>query len=378
MLRLATAKLALVFAALWLAISAYAQAPEGPQTPQPGVPIQQAPENIKVRTLLVNTPVTVTNPQGQLVNTLEKSDFHVTDNGAPQTITHFILGGDPISLAVVVETSEHISALLPQIRKTGILLSQMVMGPTGEAAVIGYDDDVKVLQNFSNNTDALEKTMSELKEGYNGAKLFDAMSKAVELLSSRPEVSANDLGKRHVMLVIGEAHDKGSEDKLGEVLRRAQLANITIYTVGISGVKSDLLSRAKPQPLPRATPDGIMGMPGPPGTVQTPSNDASANGGIDLLALAVWAVTHAKDKVTSQELAIASAATGGAHISTWKNESIQNAIDEIGAELHSQYTLSYTPQDQEQSGYHDIKVTVDRKDLTVRARPGYYVEPPKN
>jgi VWFA-related protein len=378
MLRLATANLALVFAALWLAISAYAQAPEGPQTPQPGVPIQQAPENIKVRTLLVNTPVTVTNPQGQLVNTLEKSDFHVTDNGAPQTITHFILGGDPISLAVVVETSEHISALLPQIRKTGILLSQMVMGPTGEAAVIGYDDDVKVLQNFSNNTDALEKTMSELKEGYNGAKLFDAMSKAVELLSSRPEVSANDLGKRHVMLVIGEAHDKGSEDKLGEVLRRAQLANITIYTVGISGVKSDLLSRAKPQPLPRATPDGIMGMPGPPGTVQTPSNDASANGGIDLLALAVWAVTHAKDKVTSQELAIASAATGGAHISTWKNESIQNAIDEIGAELHSQYTLSYTPQDQEQSGYHDIKVTVDRKDLTVRARPGYYVEPPKN
>jgi VWFA-related protein len=377
-LRAVTSSFVLVLAALRLATSAHAQAPEGPQTPIPGAPIQKAPENIKVRTLLVNTPVTITDPRGQLVNTLEESDFHVTDNGVPQTISHFTLGGDPVALVVVVETSDRISALIPQIRKTGILLSQTVMGPTGEAAVIGYDDDVKVLQNFSNSADVLEKTMAQLKEGYDGAQLFDAMSKAVELLSSRPEVSTTDSGKRRVMLVIGEAHDKGSEDKLGEVLRRAQLANVTIYTVGISGMKSDLLSKAKPQPLPRATPDGIMGMPGPPGTVQTPSNDASANGGMDLLALAVWAVMHAKDKITSQQLAIASTATGGTHISTWKNESIQNAIDEIGAELHSQYTLSYTPQDQEQSGYHEIRVTVDRKDLTVRARPGYYIESAKN
>jgi VWFA-related protein len=377
-LRAVTSSFALVLAALWLATSAHAQAPEGPQTPIPGAPIQKAPENIKVRTLLVNTPVTITDQRGQLVNSLEKSDFQVTDNGVPQTISHFTLGGDPVALVVVVETSDRISALIPQIRKTGILLSQTVMGPTGEAAVIGYDDDVKVLQNFSNSADVLEKTMAQLKEGYDGAQLFDAMSKAVELLSSRPEVSTTDSGKRRVMLVIGEAHDKGSEDKLGEVLRRAQLANVTIYTVGISGMKSDLLSKAKPQPLPRATPDGIMGMPGPPGTVQTPSNDASANGGMDLLALAVWAVMHAKDKITSQQLAIASTATGGTHISTWKNESIQNAIDEIGAELHSQYTLSYTPQDQEQSGYHEIRVTVDRKDLTVRARPGYYIESAKN
>jgi VWFA-related protein len=382
MLRAAIANLALVFAALWLASSACAQAPEGPQTPAPGVPIQKAPEKIKVHTLLVNTPVTVTDPQGQLVNTLEKSDFHVTDNGAPQTITHFTLGGDPISLVVVVETSERLSALLPQIRKTGILLSQTVTGPSGEAAVIGYDDDVKVLQNFTNSADALEKTMSQLMEGYNGAKLFDAMSKAVELLSSRPEVSATNEGKRRVMLVIGEGHDSGSEDKLGEVLRRAQLANITIYTVGISGFRSELAKKSNPQPTPQATPDGIFGMPGPPGTVQTPTGPSVGSSVTvsvsNLIGVAQWVVTHTKAKVTSQQLAIASTATGGAHISTWKNESIQNAIDEIGAELHSEYTLSYTPQDQEQEGYHEIKVTVDRKDLTVRARPGYYLEPPKS
>jgi VWFA-related protein len=354
------------------------QAPEGPLTPQTEVTPQKPPQNIRVRTLLVNTPVTVRNDKGEMVNTLEKSDFHVTDNGVPQIITHFTLGGDPVSLVVVVETSSRIAPILPHIRKTGILISQTVMGPTGEGAVISYNDEVKVLQGFSSSPDAMERTMAGLKEGYSGAKLFDAMSKAVELLRSRPEVSATDLGKRRVMLVIGEAHDKGSEDKLGEVLRRAQLANVTIYTVGISGLRADLTKKPNPEPVPRATPDGIFGMPGPPGTVQTPSTDSTAAGGANLIGLAVWVVTHVKDKVTSHQLEIASAATGGEHVSTWKNYSIENAIDEIGGELHSQYTLSYTPAGEVSDGYHEISVTVDRKGVFVRARPGYYVEPPES
>ena len=176
------------------------------------------------------------------------------------------------------------------------------------------------------------------------------------------------------MLVIGEAHDSGSEEKLGEVLRRAQLANITIYTVGVSGLKSDLKRKPEEKPAPKATPDGIFGMPGPPGTVQTPSNDASALGGVNILALAVWAVTHAKDKVTAHQLEIAAAATGGEHVSAWKDRTIEKMVDDIGGELHSQYTLTYTPSGGATDGYHEINVTVDRKDLTVRARPGYYIE----
>ena len=243
---------------------------------------------------------------------------------------------------------------------------------------MAYDDEVTVVQNFTNSADAMEAAMSQLKEGYSGARLFDAMSKAVEMLRTRPEVSATDLGKRRVMLVIGEAHDKGSEDQLGEVLRQAQLANITIYTVGISGLRADLTKKPNPQPVPKATPDGIFGMPGPPGTVQTPGNDPSVAGGANLIGLAVWVVTHVKDKVTSRQLEIASAATGGAHVSTWKNWSIENAIDEIGGELHSQYTLTYTPSGNAADGYHEINVTVDRKDLSVRSRPGYFIESPQS
>src|SRR3974390_3241291 len=171
----------------------YGQAPEGPMTPAPDAKIQQAPK-IAVRSLLVTTPVTVRDEKGEMVHSLEETDFHITDNRVPQRITHFDLGGDPISLVVVVDTSSRISTILPEIRKTGILVSQTVMGATGEAAVIGFDSRIHKLQEFDDTTEALEGTLSTLQEGDDGARLFDAMSKAIEMLKQRPEASATDLG----------------------------------------------------------------------------------------------------------------------------------------------------------------------------------------
>jgi hypothetical protein len=66
------------------------------------------------------------------------------------------------------------------------------------------------------------------------------------------------------------------------------------------------------------------------------------------------------------------------HLSTYKDRTIEKVIDEIGGELHSQYTISYAPSDSDAIGYHEIKVDVDRKNLKVRTRPGYYVASPEN
>lgn len=372
-----------MFAGVAIALpSAFGQAPAGPIAPQAGAPIQKAPPAIKVRTVLVNTPVTVRNEKGEMVHDLEETDFRITDNGVRQKITHFNLGGDPISLVVVVETSSRIASILPQIRKSGILISQVVTGPTGEGAIVGFDDQVDTLLDFTNSSDAMEKTMSGLRVGTSGTKLFEAMSKAVEMLSARPEVSETEMGHRRVMLVIAEAHDSGSEEKLGDVLRRAQLANVTIYAVGISSTKADLKRKPENTGPTRATPEGTFGMPPPPGTMQTPTTDANTQDqGANLLALAVWAVMHAKDQVTAHQLEIAAAATGGQHVSTWKDRTIEKVLDEMGGELHSQYTLTYAPSGAAADGYHEISVTVSQekeRGLKVRARPGYYLGAPEN
>jgi VWFA-related protein len=363
-------------------VSAWGQSPTGPLPPKPGVEIQQPPKDmqakVKVQVSLVNTPVTVRNGRGDMVHDLEARDFQITDNGVAQQISHFDLGGDPISMAILLQTSSRIEALLPQVRKTGILFTQTVMGPTGEAAVVGFNDSVDKLQDFTANSDLIENTIAHLGEGTSGSKLYDAMAVGVEMLSGRPPAIADKPGYRRVLVILSEAADVGSEAKLGEVLRQAQLANVTIYSVGLSTTRAEL--QAKPKDTrPKITPPGTFPLPPQPGVPQTPTSEENRYGNIDLLAAAVWAVQHIHDQVKDHALEVAAAATGGAHLSTFKDRSIERAIDEIGGELHSQYTVSYTPTGSDTPGYHEIKVNVvrnDAKNLKVRARPGYYLAPP--
>ena len=361
-----------------LSTSVYGQAPTGPITPQPGTPVQQAPAQTKIvtRVALVNTPVVVKDPKGQLVNTLDAKDFEVTDNGVVQQITHFDLGGDPLSVVFLVETSSRIAPLLPQINKAASVLTETVMGAEGEAAVVGFNDSVDKLQDFTTNRDVIEKTFSKLNTVTRGSKLYDAMAMGVEMLSGRPLPTADAPGRRRVMLILSEATDVGSDTKLGAVLRRAQLSNVTIYAVGLSTTMAELKAPPK-DTTPHVTPPGTFGRPGPPGVPQTPDTQAAEYGSGNLLALAVWAVKHVKDKITDHALELAATATGGEHVAAFKSRTLEKAVDEIGAELHAQYTLSYIPTGTNQGGYHEIKVTVKKEGLKVRARPGYYLGEPE-
>jgi len=372
---------------LWMALPAvyaWGQSPSGPLPPKPGAEVQLAPKStpaqVKVRVALVNTPVTVRNSRGDMVHDLEAGNFEVTDNGVTQQISHFDLGGDPISLVILIETSSRIGPLLPQMRKTGILFTQTVMGSTGEAAVVGFNDGVDKLQDFTASGDLIESTIAHLAEGTSGSKLYDAMSVGVEMLTGRPQATADKPGRRRVLMILSEATDAGSEAKLGEVLRQAQLANVTIYSVGLSTTRAELQAPPKDK-RPKITPPGTFPLPPQPGTAQTPTSEENRYGNIDYLALAIWAVQHAENKIKDHALEVAATATGGAHLATFKDRSIEKAIDEIGGELHSQYTLSYTPTDSDAAGYHEIKVNVlrnDAKNLKVRARPGYFLASPES
>jgi VWFA-related protein len=359
-----------------------AQSPTGPIAPQAGVAVQQPPAQAKigVSVALVNTPVTVRDSKGQMINTLDAKDFRVTDNGVPQHVLHFDMGGDPLSLVVLVETSSRVDPILPQIRKSGILITQTVMGPSGEAAIIGFNDSVDKLQEFTANADKIEKTFSDLQAGTSGSKLYDAMAVGIEMLSGQPQPTADKPGRRRVMLILSEATDVGSGTQFGEVLRQAQLANVTIYSVGLSTTRAELQAASR-DTTPQVTPPGTFGTPPMPGTVQTPDTEAARLGSGDLAPAIVWAVKHAKDKVKGNPLELATAGTGGAHLATYKDLSIDKAIDEIGGELHSQYSVTYAPTGTNDAGYHEIKVAIAKHGSgkwKVRSRPGYYIGPPQS
>jgi VWFA-related protein len=384
MARIAGKWMSLLLLSALAGICAWGQAPSGPLPPKPGVQVQLPPKDtqakVKVQVALVNTPVTVRNTRGDMVHNLEAGNFRVTDNGVAQQISHFDLGGDPISMVILIETSSRIEALLPQMRKTGILFTQTVMGPTGEAAVVSFHDGIDKLQDFTTNGDLIENTVTHLGEGTSGSKLYDAMTVGVEMLTGRPQATADKPGRRRVLMILSEATDAGSEAKLGEALRQAQLANVTIYSVGLSTTRAELQAQPK-DTRPKITPPGTFPLPPQPGVPQTPTSEENRYGNIDLMAAAVWAVQHIHDQVKDHALEVAATATGGAHLATFKDRSIEKAIDEIGGELHSQYTISYTPTGSDATGYHEIRVNVlrsDAKNLKVRARPGYFLAPPES
>ena len=345
------------------------QQTQGPVAPKPTTPVQQAPEGtIRVRVALVSAPVVVIDAKGEPVLNLQQKDFHVLDDGVDQTIEAFDLGGEPLSAVLVFETSSRIAPLLPAVQKSAIVFTQTVVGPSGEAAVLSYDNSVNTLLPFSTDNEKIERAIATLNPGNSGARLYDALASAVGLLRGRPS------GQRRAIVVVGEASDSGSEERLGRVLREAQLANIVIYSVGLSTTAADLRAQAPPPGPSPATPPGTFGGPTFPGSAQTPTTQQQYGGNIDLLGLAEWAVRNATAVVKDHPLEVAATATGGTFQSTFKESTIEKAVDAIGGELNSQYMLSYRPTGTENPGYHTIKVTVNRPGVKVRTRPGYYLE----
>jgi VWFA-related protein len=340
----------------------------GAQNPQNG----PNESSIRVKVELVNAPVVVRDAKGEYALDLSLKDFRVFDNGVKQKLESFEVGGAPISAALVIETSSRIQGLLPLIQRTGILFTKAILGETGEAAVFGYNDNIDELLDFTSDQDAIEKTVGTLHESTSGACLYDGLSEAARVLQNRPA------WRRKVIITLAESTDTGCELKLGQVLRQLQFANITVYPVGLSLTAAEWHGPEKQAVTPLATMPGTFSQPPFPGTAQTPWGMQQYSGNMNLLPFAswtLWGLKHATG-TARDPLKMVAATTGGFYQSTFDSNSIEVAIDEIGADLSAQYTLSYDLARNDAGGYHKIKVeVVDRPDLKARSRPGYYLGP---
>jgi VWFA-related protein len=213
-----------------------------------------------VQTNEVVAAVTVLNKHGDLVLDLAQSDFHLYDNGVEQTIDHWDLGGDPLAVALVIETSSHIQMMAPVIHGMGSIFTETVMALNGEAAVITYDSTVDVRQPFTDDHDAITCAISNVEFEAPEMRLYDAMAEAVDMLKAR------SVNYRRVMLIVGESQDMASDAKLGLVLRDAELANVAVYAVGPSSSTADL--RFGPRPPDR-------GIKYPPGVFSGPTSGSA-------------------------------------------------------------------------------------------------------
>ncbi len=287
-------------------------------------------------TQLVIAPVTVKDDAGNFVNGLTAAQFELLDNGVSRPIQSDDLYV-PISLVVAVQTNVNAAAALAKIRKIGPTFEPLVIGDHGEAAVVTYDDDVKIALPFTKDAKALKPAFSGLPASGGNARMVDAVERALQLLEERGAVG------RRVLIVIGESRDRGSKAKLEDVVTLAQRENVSIYPVAFSVHLTPWTAR--PEDLPMA-------------------------GNFNLFA--IFAEIGRLSKTNAAE-ALARY-TGGRELWFAKQRGLEQVVSEIREELHSQYLLSFTPTGAVKDEFHRIEVSVKgRDDLKIATRPGYWI-----
>jgi len=206
--------------------------------------------------------------------------------------------------------------------------------------VIAYDTEARVFQEFTTDGTKIRKAFENIEpRTIKQAKLIDAVIEGMKMLDTRPE------NYRRIMVVMGESRDRGSKHKLAEAVEMAQRAGVVIYSLTYSAEGQAWTSSS--------------------------DNDPSMPGGPDYLGaigeLARLGKTNDADAFAK--------ATGGRHLGFLRQKSLEASISRLGEEIHSQYLLSFVPQESKNTGLHHVEVRVAKlPDAVVRARPGYWPE----
>ncbi|HLK70041.1 MAG TPA: VWA domain-containing protein [Bryobacteraceae bacterium] len=352
------------------------QPSQSPQTgqqssPQAQPPQQPPPDVTRFGTTVeyVVAPTLVFDRDDQYVSGIRKDQFRLFDNGKEQNINvdeTFV----PISLVVCIQANSHVEGLLPQVKKIGNLLSPLILGDQGEAAIIAYDARIRVLQPFTHDPDLITKQVKGIYPGSQSNRLIDAVVEGTRMLQSRPK------DRRRIMLVIGETRDVGSESRAREALIGLQVNNIIFYSVDMSRFLTTLTA---PPPVgrPDNNPPALHSMPGlVPATPTTVAQATGANAGrAEFIPLMVEIFKDVKAIFVDNPVELFTKGTGGSEFGFHSQRTLEEAMLHVSEELHSEYTISYSPNNTLEGGFHHITVDVTGHPEVKRTqtRPGYWL-----
>ena len=328
--------------AAWIVLTAalQAQTPEAPQ--------------FRGGVVNVQVPVTVLGKGGRPLNTLTVEDFRLFDNGAPQTFTLDVVT-HPVSLVVAVQANAAARATLPQVRAASVLIAPLLAGDTGEVALLAFDHRVQQIMPFTSNPAEIKSAFEKLEAGDNPHHLDDAALEGIRMLNTRTK------DRKKILLLISQDTDQGSIISTRDVFEQAELDGILIYAVSMkTSLAAPAVKRNNPAP-----PEGRQ--PLPTGTLQTGTTDVQ-NGGFGTNVRGMYDVIRG---ISAHDALEAYTTLTGGSQQTFKNQrALESALEQIGREIHSQYVLTFAPQDLT-TGYHPITVEVRESCLKVRARRAY-------
>ena len=211
-------------------------APPPPKTPEEKKPVIEGAENvtnlatsrrdarIRVDVNLVLVPMTVTDPMNRLVTGLERENFEIFDNNAPQVIKSFSTDDAPVTIGIVFDLSGSMGSKFVRARKA---LSEFLRtcNPQDEFFVVGFNDRPAVIVDYTSDVDDVEARMIMLKPE-NRTALIDAVYLGVNKLRQAKY-------ERKALLIISDGGDNRSRYTENELRRVVRESDVQIYSIGI-------------------------------------------------------------------------------------------------------------------------------------------------
>lgn len=275
---------------------------------------QQPPEKPLFRTAVELTTVTATvvNADGELVTGLPQSAFDVFEDGVAQPISHFSNERVPVSLALLLDSSD--SMFGQRLQDARVAVQRFVgdlLPDDDEWALVAFNHKMQPLTEWTDDREGLAALLGKLKPSGSTA-IYDAVAQALPLMESRHR-------QRAAVLIISDGADTASDITLRDLRSSLLRTDAFVYAVAI-----DSPGR------------------GPINAAVNPS---------------------ALREVTDQ--------SGGRTIVVSSSGALTAALEDIAEELNSQYLIGYSSQHQGDGKFHSIRVRVKDSTYRVRARNGY-------
>ncbi len=291
---------------------------------------------IQVDVDVVNLYCAVRDKKNALISNLEKSDFTLTEDGAPQTIKYFTRETDlPLTVGLLVDVSNSQQNLIETERRAAGAFFSSVLKKKDVAFLISFGADSELLQDITGSPRSLQEGLGRMKlnggfSGINagpvptlsqprGTVLYDAVFLAAN------DMLAKEVGRKAIVLIT-DGEDQGSRETERAAIEAAQKADAMIY--GILYVDRQFYG-------------AFGGGYGGEGTLKHMSEE-----------------------------------TGGRLFEVDRKHTLDSIFGEIQQEMRTQYAIGYTPTNSKKDGsYRKIDLRTSNKDLKVQVRKGYYALP---
>ena len=313
---------------------------------------------LKTQSNVVLTPTLVKDKKGKPVFGLHSSDFIIEDDGIEQQVSmDEAEPGEAVSLVVAIQIGRSAPSEFQRMEGLSSMLDQIVDRPQVQTAVVTFDSQVNLVQDFtfdSIQTEAqLRKTISkrlrdtELSGDTSSAAIYDAVRYSVKLLEKQPEDS------RRVLLLISETRDHGSHAvSLDDTIRAISETNTIMYSLAFSPTASTAMDTLRGEWDARTDPAG---------------------GNLDILRL----MKMAREAMRKNAAKSVASMTGGEYELFTSQKSFERLMTEFSNHLHSRYLLRFEPKSPH-PGLHEVRVRLrEQGNNVVLARRSYWVEEPE-